>query len=130
MDMDFSELRRRALAVAAPRRLSKSAESGGVGAAILTARGDVYVGACIDMACSIGFCAEHAAAAAMVTAGESVIAKVAAVDATGRPVPPCGRCREFMAQLSDRNGDALVLVGEGAAVPLRELLPLDWRDAF
>ncbi|WP_245629764.1 hypothetical protein [Alicyclobacillus sendaiensis] len=34
-----------------------------------TVGGDV--GVCIDTVCSLGFCAEHAAAAAMITAGET-----------------------------------------------------------
>ena len=81
--MDFGELYERARNAAKPMKLSEYAESGGVGAAILTAAGRVYVGVCIDTACSMGFCAEHAAAAAMVTAGEHVIRKVIAVDSKG-----------------------------------------------
>ncbi len=127
--MTFDELYRRARAVVNPRRLSDEAESGGVGAALLTEQGHVYVGVCIDTACSMGFCAEHAAAAAMVTAGESRVLKMVAVGWDGRVMPPCGRCREFISQLNDGNRDARVMVAEGTVVTLRELLPYDWREA-
>ena len=127
--MTFDELYQRARAVVNPRRLSDEAESGGVGAALLTEQGHVYVGVCIDTACSMGFCAEHAAAAAMVTAGESRVLKMVAVGWDGRVMPPCGRCREFISQLDDGNRDARVMVAEGSVVTLRELLPYDWREA-
>jgi cytidine deaminase len=68
--MIFDELYEKARSVINPRKLSESAEAGGVGAAILSESGNVYTGVCIDTACSMGFCAEHAAAAAMITAGE------------------------------------------------------------
>ena len=70
--MDLNELLLQAKSVAKPLKLSEHAESGGVGAAILTNMGNVYLGVCIDTACSMGFCAEHAAAA-MFTAGEIAI---------------------------------------------------------
>jgi cytidine deaminase len=127
--MEFPELYERARAVLNPRRLSDSAEAGGVGAAILTAGGNVYCGVCIDTACSMGFCAEHAAAAAMVTAGENHIVKVVAVGWDGHVMPPCGRCREFMSQLHADNLSAEVMVAEGVVVKLQELLPHDWRQA-
>ncbi len=126
--MDFKELYEKARDVARPIKLSEDAESGGVGAAILTDTGNVYVGVCIDTACSMGFCAEHAAAAAMVTAGEHIIKKVIAVGCEGNIMPPCGRCREFMSQLADENAEAEVMVDENTSVRLKELLPFDWRE--
>ncbi len=126
--MDFSELKQRAAAVLNPRVLSKTAEAGGVGAALLTDTGAVYVGVCIDTACSMGFCAEHAAAAAMITAGESRVIKMAAVDWDGSVLPPCGRCREFISQLHPENDSAQVLLPGGRIKPLAELLPDDWKQ--
>lgn len=127
MSTTFDQLYERAKAVLNPRKLSESAESGGVGAALLTESGAVYVGVCIDTACSMGFCAEHAAAAAMVTAGENRVLKMVAVDWDGSILPPCGRCREFISQLHDDNLNTEVLVDEGVILTLRELLPHDWR---
>lgn len=125
----FDELYQRARAVLNPRKLSSEADAGGVGAALVSDSGAVYTGVCIDTACSMGFCAEHAAAAAMVTAGENRVMMMVAVGWDGKIMPPCGRCREFISQLHDDNRSALVLVAQGVVVPLRDLLPHDWREA-
>ena len=127
--MEFDELYQQAKSVLNPRRLSQEAEAGGVGAALLTEGGKVYTGVCIDTSSSMGFCAEHAAAAAMVTAGENRVVKMIAVNWDGKILPPCGRCREFISQLHPDNPDAVVMVVEGKIVTLRELLPYDWRAA-
>ncbi|HEY3291276.1 MAG TPA: cytidine deaminase [Anaerolineae bacterium] len=125
--MTFEELYQKAKSVLNPRKLSGFADAGGVGAALLTADGNCYTGVCIDTACSMGFCAEHAAAAAMVTAGENRVLKMIAVGWDGAIMPPCGRCREFISQLHDDNVNTEVMVGAGVIVTLRELLPHDWR---
>lgn len=65
----------------------------------------------------------------MITAGENRVLKMVAVNWDGRVLPPCGRCREFISQLHDKNLDALVLVADGVALTLRDLLPYDWRQA-
>ena len=127
--MTFDELYLKAKAVLNPRKLSSSAEAGGVGAALLAANGAVYTGVCIDIACSIGFCAEHAAAATMITEGEHRVLKMVAVNWDGAILPPCGRCREFISQLHDDNLHTEVLVAPGVILPLRDLLPYDWRQA-
>ena len=127
--MKFDELYQNANAVVKPRKLSEEEESGGVGAAQLTDSGNVYTGVCIDTACSMGFCAEHAAAAAMVTAGENRVLKMIAVGWDGRIMPPCGRCREFISQLHDDNLETEVMVSENRTLALSELLPYDWRRA-
>jgi len=123
MPVTFDQLYEKAKSVLNPRRLSESAEAGGVGAAILAESGRVYTGVCIDTGSSLGFCAEHAAAAAMITAGESRVSKMVAVGWDGQIMPPCGRCREFISQLHDDNLDAQVMVAAGVVVTIRELLP-------
>lgn len=126
--MTFETLYQHAKSVLNPRRLSPDAEAGGVGAALLTDSGKVYTGVCIDTACSMGFCAEHAAAAAMITAGENRVVKMVAVNWDGVVLPPCGRCREFINQLHPDNYLAEVMVTVDQYVPLKSLLPFDWRD--
>lgn len=124
----FEELYERARAVVNPRRLSEDVEVGGVGAAVLAASGRVYTGVCIDTACSMGFCAEHAAVAAMVTAGESGrVLRMVAVGWDGAVMPPCGRCRELVRQLHADNAATEVLVAPGRVVTIADLLPFDWR---
>ena len=129
ISMTFDELYKKAKSVINPRKLSEDAEAGGVGAAILTESGNVYTGVCIDTGSSMGFCAEHAAAAAMVTAGESRVSRMIAVGWDGRIMPPCGRCREFISQLHNDNLDTEVMVGEGVVVTIGELLPYRRRSA-
>ena len=128
--MDFTELSKIAEKLAYPRALSESAEAGSVAAALLTDKGNVYTGVCIDTPCSMGFCAEHAAAAAMVTAGENRVMGVVAVhmddDGNTEIIPPCGRCREFLCQLHDDNHLAQVRLND-RVVTLDELLPFRWE---
>ena len=115
--MEWDVLYQAAVEALSPRRISEDIEVGGVAAALVTDKGHVYRGICIDTACSMGFCAEHAAIAAMLTAGED----------QGNIMPPCGRCREFLLQLG--NPDAQVLVAKDTAVPVKELLPWSWQEA-
>jgi cytidine deaminase len=129
MTTTFDELYQQAKSVLNPRRLTDAAEAGGVGAALLTASGRIYTGVCIDTACSMGFCAEHAAAATMITAGENHVVKMVAVDWDGSILPPCGRCREFINQLHDENLHAEVMVAEGVILTLQDLLPYNWRQS-
>lgn len=124
--MSFDQLCEEAKTVLNPRKLSRCADAGGVGAALLAENGKVYTGVCIDTACSMGFCAEHAAAAALVTDGQNRILKMVAVSADGRIEPPCGRCREFISQLHDDNLDTEVMVAEGIVVTIGDLLPHSW----
>lgn len=125
--MDWNELKDIAAATLSPRQVSEDIEVGGVAAALVTDKGNVYRGICIDTACSMGFCAEHAAIAAMLTAGENKVAQIVAVNWDKSVLPPCGRCREFLLQLG--NPETQVLVAEDTAVPVKELLPYSWQDA-
>jgi len=100
---------------------------GFVGAALRTATGAVYTGVSIDLACGIGVCAEHAAIAEMLKHREVEIAAIVAVSGT-EILPPCGRCRELMLQLTRRNAETVVILSSERAVPLKDLLPEHWLD--
>ena len=106
--------------------------SGTVACVLVTTAGNSHSGVCIDVPCSMGFCAEHAAIAAMVTAGEFRIAKIVAVARDDKGalwvLSPCGRCREFMYQVHPDNLDAEVVLGPGTSATLRELLPYNQRS--
>ena len=86
--MEFAELYQKAVEVLDPRQVSENVETGGVAAALVTDKGNVYRGVCIDTACSLGFCAEHAAIAAMFTAGENRVEKIVAVGWDKRVMGP------------------------------------------
>lgn len=109
-----------------PRKLARNGKAGYVASALLTENDNVFTGVAIDVACSIGFCAEHSAIAAMVTAGETRIKEIIAVHRDGRVLPPCGRCREFIVQINNRNYECNVHVSGDRIVPLSTLLPERW----
>lgn len=100
---------------------------GDVGAALISERGQLYTGICVDTA-SWGLCAERSAIAAMATAGEYRIERIVAVwcdEKTGAlsALPPCGVCREFIRKIHDGNLATQVILGPDDVVELRELLP-------
>lgn len=122
--MEFKELRLIAKNTLNERRLSRVATAGTVAAAILTDRGSVYTGVCIDTPASMGFCAEHAAIAAVVTAGESRIVKCVAIGVDDEiACAPCGRCREFINAIDDENYKCEVLLENGSVTTIGDLLP-------
>ena len=94
-----------------------------VGAAIRTPEGGVFTGCNVEnVAYPEGTCAEAGAIAAMVAGGETRIAEVAVIADSPTPVPPCGGCRQKLAEfagpevvvtLASMNGTTLVTtVGE------------------
>jgi cytidine deaminase len=134
--MTNDELIAMAAGVLNPHTTADGRVFGDVAAALVTDRGTVYCGVCIDTTSGTGFCAEHAAIAAMVTAGEYRIARIVAVwrdDRNGelRVVPPCGRCREFMCQVDEANLGTEVVLGTTKVLTLQELLPHhEWPDSL
>ncbi|MCD6031188.1 MAG: hypothetical protein K0S78_3362 [Thermomicrobiales bacterium] len=126
--MTNDELIEMAASVLNPHTTADGRVFGDVAAALVTDCGTVFCGVCIDTTCGTGFCAEHAAIAAMVTAGEYRIAKIVAVwrddsDNALRVVPPCGRCREFMRQVDDANLGTEVVLGTTKVLRVQDLLP-------
>jgi cytidine deaminase len=120
---DPHELAARALAVAAAFACSDECTAGGVGAAALSATGEVFTGICIDARCGIGFCAEHAAIAEMLKRRQTRIVAIVAVTAHGKIIPPCGRCRELIRQVDPANWQTQVVVSANDIARLADLLP-------
>ena len=100
-----------------------------VGAALLTTQGNVYTGINIDVACGIGFCAEHSAIAEMLKNRETQIEMIVAVNAEGI-IPPCGRCRELMFQVDNKNVNTKVYLSREKYMSLDELLPMHWKPSI
>jgi len=72
-----------------------------VGAALRTPSGAVFVGCNVEnVAYPEGTCAEAGAIAAMCAAGEYEIAEVAVIADSPTPVPPCGGCRQKLAEFA------------------------------
>ncbi len=114
-----------------PRQLSGDNSAGGVACALLSAGGNLYYGVCIDVGSGIGFCAEHSAIGAMITAGETSIARIVAVCEGNIVLPPCGRCREFMYQIDNTNlQNTEVILGRDKVVKLKALLPHPYDEVW
>ncbi len=125
------ELIEKAISVLNPRPLSTpDIKAGMVACALLTKGGKVYTGVCVDAYCALGFCAETAAIGAMITAGETAIDKIVAVGTNKNILTPCGRCREFMYQIDNKNHNCIVLMPKGKTSLLKELLPQHWYEEY
>lgn len=125
--MDFDQLIPIAKRTLNPRKISETTSVGMVAAVLLTKQGNIYRGVCIDTPCSIGFCAEYAAIAAMITAGENQVAKLVAVSADRGILPPCGRCRELLYQICPDNLQCEIQLKD-RIVTLEDLLPERWNE--
>ncbi len=129
--MSHEDLIAKARAILGPRPLPGDNSAGDVACALESVSGAVYFGVCIDVSSGIGFCAEHAAIAALITAGETRIRRIVAVWGADTVLPPCGRCREFMYQIDRANfAGALVVLGPDRAVPLSDLLPHPFDEVW
>ena len=101
-----------------------------VGAALLTADGEVFVGANVENA-SFGLtnCAERSALFSAVSNGKREFESIAIVGGKGGIVtdfcPPCGACRQALAEFS-RDGKLKVILFDGKQekeLTLASLLP-------
>ena len=129
MDAIWTELYNAAKAVLKPRNVSSIIEAGGVAAAIEGASGKIYVGVCIDGACTLGICAERNAIFNMITNGEDAMKRVIAINWDGKAMPPCGACRELMSQLMPENYKGIEVMldyEKGRVVTLGDLTPEWW----
>ena len=109
-----------------PKKISEQICSGGVGAAVVSNKGNIYTGVCIDTDCSLGMCAERNAISTMITNGEFEVKMVVAVDKKGNVLPPCGACREFMMQLRHSQKTEVLIDNKGTTVRLTELMPYSY----
>jgi cytidine deaminase len=103
-------------------------DTGDVGAALITSKGNLFQGVCLGFYCGIGSCGEYQAIGNMISNGEKEIKKIAAVwydknTKKYKVIPPCGKCREMIHQLGKKNWDTEVIVSETKKVKLKDLLP-------
>ena len=129
MEKIWEELYAAARKVLKPRKISEWMEAGGVAAAIEAGSGKIYTGVCVDGACTLGICAERNAIFNMITCGESEFRRVIAVNWDGKAMPPCGACRELMAQLQPqtyKDVEIMLDYEKNRVVKLGELTPEWW----
>jgi cytidine deaminase len=81
-----------------------------VGAALLTATGEIFLGCNIEnISLGLTICAERVAAAAAVQGGERDFIALAVVAMTADPIMPCGACRQFLSEFNQQ----LIILCEG-----------------
>jgi cytidine deaminase len=97
-----------------------------VGAALLTKDGQVFGGCNIENAAySVVNCAERTAIFKAWSEGASEFTAIAVVADTNRPVPPCGACRQVIAELCPPDMPVILtnLKGDVQKLTVSELLP-------
>ena len=98
-----------------------------VGAAVLGASGEIYGGCNVENASySMTNCAERTAIYKAISAGEEDILALAVVAGGANPVPPCGACRQVIAEFRIPHILMANLAGDVKEMTLSEILP----DAF
>jgi len=97
-----------------------------VGAAVRGASGRIYSGCNVENA-SFGLtcCAERNAIFAMVAAGEREVREVLVIGDTPDILPPCGACRQVMAEFAQPSAVVRMCdrTGAGRSVTVGELVP-------
>ena len=129
MDEVWKRMYDAAISFRSPRAVSKKIYAGSVAAAVESASGKIYVGVCVDTACTLGICAERNAIFNMITNGENEIRRVIAIMSDGKTGAPCGACREFMTQLMPDNYRDVEIMTDyesGTVKTLGELTPNWW----
>jgi cytidine deaminase len=97
-----------------------------VGAAIRATSGAIYQGVNVEnVAYPEGTCAEAGAIAAMIAAGDTRIAEVCVIADSPAPVPPCGGCRQKIAEFADPTVKVTLCTTDGKSLTMTvaELLP-------
>lgn len=97
-----------------------------VGAALRDEAGRVHVGCNVEnVAYPEGTCAEAGAIAAMVVAGGKRIVAAYVVAGSPDPVPPCGGCRQKLAEFAGGEATVTLATVDGTERPMTvaEMLP-------
>ena len=104
-----------------------------VGAALRSARGQIYLGCNVENAAyPVGNCAEPSAIAAMLAGGGRRIRRVYTTGPGSTPVTPCGGCRQRIREFADP--DVVVIShgvdGEPLHQTIAQLLPHSFGPEF
>jgi cytidine deaminase len=97
-----------------------------VGAALRSTEGRLHIGCNVEnVAYPEGTCAEAGAIAAMIAAGDTRIAELHVIADSPDPVPPCGGCRQKIAEFADQNVQVTLHTTDGQSVTftVADLLP-------
>lgn len=101
-----------------------------VGAAIRTEDGKIYVGANIEnLSFPQGWCAEPTAIGAMIMGGGSRISEIAVIAEKLALCPPCGGCRQKIAEFAGPETRVYLCDEQGVqkTMTMEELLPFSFK---
>lgn len=104
-----------------------------VGAALKTSANSIFAGCNVENAAyPEGTCAEAGAIAAMVAAGQREITEAYVVADCQTPLPPCGGCRQKLAQFAAPEARIFMatLHGEEKEMRIEDLLPGACNSSF
>ena len=120
--MEYLELARKAVEA---KSLAMPTYSGfHVGAALLTEKGDVYLGCNIETSSySLTICAERTALFKAISEGERKFSAIAIASDEKGFCPPCGACRQSLYEFAPDLEVFVTWDGHVDRVPLAELLP-------
>lgn len=113
----------------------KLIDTGDVGSALITPKGNIFRGVSLGFYCGIGSCGEYQAIGSMISNGEKEIKTIVAVwyDEKTRKyqvISPCGKCREMIWQACKKNQNTEVIISGTKKVKLKELLPYSWGSSI
>ena len=97
-----------------------------VGAALRAGSGAVYAGCNVEnVSYPEGTCAEAGAIALLIASGETEVTAVAVIADSAAPVPPCGGCRQKLAEFARHDTPVTLATTEGASLrtTVGDLLP-------
>ncbi|GGW37459.1 cytidine deaminase [Gemmobacter lanyuensis] len=97
-----------------------------VGAALRSTAGNLHVGCNVEnVAYPEGTCAEAGAIAAMIAAGDQRIAEILVIADSPSPVPPCGGCRQKIAEFAAQDVVVTLCTTDGLSrqMTVADLLP-------
>lgn len=129
MDKIWTELYNKAKEALYPIKLNDYISCGEVAAAILSKKGNIYVGVCIDTCSALGICAERNAIFNMVSNKDYEIDKVLCILPDGSNGAPCGACRELMVQLMPgkyQDIEIMLDYKSGKTIKLGDVTPEWW----
>ena len=102
-----------------------------VGAALRSARGEIFAGCNVENASfGGGICAERGAVMAALAAGVREFERLLVATEASAPTPPCGLCRQFLVEFApDLEVVSVTARGDEARWTLAELLPVAFTPA-
>lgn len=132
MPLDTEQIQKLVEQALAARTYSHSPYSHfAVGAALITDSGRIFTGCNVENASyGLTICAEVTAMSKCVSEGGGKPVAIAVSSISEKPIPPCGRCRQFLLEFNPQMEIFCATnTGEYRRFILRELLPFDFSVA-